>query len=68
MKYGTHNEIVPYIACAVTSNCEYFLTTDDHVLKRTSLFNDININDPIGFIKAMELRWRSAEQNAAGEK
>ena len=40
-----------HIACAVTSNCEYFLSTDDHILKRTGLFNDIKINDPIGFIK-----------------
>ena len=50
-KKGLHKIDSLHIACAVTSNCEYFLTTDDHVLKRTSLFNDIKINDPIGFIK-----------------
>ena len=39
------------IACAVIAECEYFLTTDDQILKRTRLLNDIKINDPIGFIK-----------------
>jgi len=39
------------IACAVIAESEYFLTTDDQILKRTRLLNDIKINDPIGFIK-----------------
>jgi len=49
-KKGFHKIDSLHIACAVTSNCEYFLTTDDH-MKRTNLCNDIKINDPIGFIK-----------------
>ncbi len=48
---GLHKIDSLHIACAVTANCEYFLTTDDQILKRTALFNDIIINDPIGFIK-----------------
>ena len=50
-KKGFHKIDSLHIACAITSNCEYFLTTDDHILKRTNLCNDIKINDPIGFIK-----------------
>ena len=40
-----------HIACAIFAKCEYFLTTDDKILKRAKLVADINVNDPIGFIK-----------------
>jgi predicted nucleic acid-binding protein len=40
-----------HIGCAIFSKCEYFLTTDDKILKRAKLVADINVNDPIGFIK-----------------
>ena len=40
-----------HIACAILSKCEYFLTTDDKILRRAKQINDINIDDPIGFIK-----------------
>lgn len=40
-----------HIACAIIAECEYFLTTDDQILKRARLLNDIKIDDPIGFIK-----------------
>ena len=50
-KKGFHKIDSLHIACAIISNCEYFLTTDDHILKRAILLDDIKINDPIGFIK-----------------
>ena len=40
-----------HIACAIFAKCEYFLTTDDKILQRAKLIDDINVNDPIGFIK-----------------
>jgi len=40
-----------HIACAIFAKCEYFLTTDDNILRRSKLIDDINVNDPIGFIK-----------------
>ena len=40
-----------HLACAIISKCEYFLTTDDKILKLSNTVKDININDPIGFIK-----------------
>jgi len=40
-----------HIACAIISKCEYFLTTDDQILKLSSVVNEINVTDPIGFIK-----------------
>lgn len=40
-----------HIACAIKSGCDYFLTTDDNILKRSKAINEINVNDPIGFVK-----------------
>jgi len=40
-----------HTACAIKADADYFLTTDDGILKRTALIEDIKITDPIGFIK-----------------
>ena len=40
-----------HIACAFLSECEYFLTTDDKILKRANKISDIIVTDPIVFIK-----------------
>jgi hypothetical protein len=40
-----------HIACAITVNCEYYLTTDDKILNKSSKIAGIKITDPIGFIK-----------------
>jgi predicted nucleic acid-binding protein len=48
---GFHKIDSLHIACAIIAKCEYFLTTDDQILKRARLLNNIKINDPIGFIK-----------------
>lgn len=48
---GFHKIDSLHIACAIFAKCKYFLTTDDQILKRASLLNEIKINDPIGFIK-----------------
>jgi predicted nucleic acid-binding protein len=40
-----------HIACGVQSNCDYFLTTDDKVLKRSNQISYIRVIDPIFFIK-----------------
>jgi len=50
-KKGFHKIDSLHIACAIIAKCEYLLTTDDQILKRARLLNNIKINDPIGFIK-----------------
>lgn len=40
-----------HIACAIISNCEYFLSTDDKILKLQGQIVDIDVVDPIAFIK-----------------
>ncbi len=40
-----------HVACAIKAHADYFLTTDDGILKRASRVQGIRITDPIGFIK-----------------
>jgi predicted nucleic acid-binding protein len=40
-----------HIACAITAGAEYFLTTDKGVLKKAAIIRDIQIKNPIDFIR-----------------
>lgn len=40
-----------HIACAISAKADYFITTDDGILKKATLVDEIRITDPIGFIK-----------------
>ena len=40
-----------HIGSAIISGCNYFLTTDDKVLKKSEFITELTIIDPIGFIK-----------------
>ena len=40
-----------HIACAILAKCEYFLSTDNKILRCAKSIDNIEINDPIGFIK-----------------
>ncbi len=40
-----------HIACAIFANADYFLTTDDKVIKKSNTITELEITDPINFIK-----------------
>jgi len=40
-----------HIACAIEAGADYFLTTDDGIIKKSTMIKNIKIIDPIGFIK-----------------
>jgi predicted nucleic acid-binding protein len=40
-----------HIACAITAKADYFLTTDKGILKKSQMVSDIQIKDPIDFIR-----------------
>ena len=40
-----------HVACAILTKCEYFLTTDDQILRQANEIRDIKVADPIAFIK-----------------
>ncbi|WP_428633355.1 PIN domain-containing protein [Sedimenticola sp.] len=54
-KYGVKKVDSLHIACAIKAKAEYFLTTDDGILKRATPIQDIRITDPIGFIKEVSI-------------
>ena len=52
MKTGVKMKDAYHVACAIYANCDYFLTTDDRLLKYTT--NDILMLNPIDFIRRWE--------------
>ncbi|WP_031432416.1 PIN domain-containing protein [Methylomarinum vadi] len=40
-----------HISCAILANSDYFLTTDDGIIKKAATIQEVKITDPIGFIK-----------------
>lgn len=53
MRTGVKKVDAAHIACAILANCDYFLTTDDRVLK---YHNDkIKIINPVKFLELLEV-------------
>jgi len=44
-----------HIACAIAGECAYFVTTDDHILKRRQDVPGITVIDPTAFVREMNL-------------
>ena len=44
-----------HVACAIHASADYFLTTDDGILKKATLVQEIHVTDPIGFIKEVQV-------------
>jgi hypothetical protein len=44
-----------HIACAEYTNCDYFLTTDDKILKKAYAAKEIKVIDILGFIREISL-------------
>ncbi len=53
MKSGLKEMDASHIACAIKAECDYFLTTDDRVLKYHS--DKMKILNPIEFLKVLEV-------------
>ena len=51
MKYGIKKLDALHLSCATQARVDYFLTTDDGILKKAGLIKNLRITDPIGFIK-----------------
>lgn len=48
---GLRSKDALHIACALFAKCDYFLTTDDKILNKNSMVDNLIIIDPIGFVK-----------------
>lgn len=52
---GIKSKDALHIACAIFSKSDYFITTDDSILKKLKDFDEINVIDPINFIRSIDL-------------
>jgi predicted nucleic acid-binding protein len=53
MHNGIKTKDALHIACAITANCHYFLTTDKKILH--AVFEEITVINPLDFIKILEV-------------
>ncbi|MEE9344943.1 MAG: PIN domain-containing protein [Methylococcales bacterium] len=44
-----------HLACAIQAKADFFLTTDDGILKKAGKIDNIQITDPVGFVKEASL-------------
>lgn len=51
---GLHSKDALHIACAVEAGCEFFLTTDDAILRKLSGYTRISVVDPTAFVRSTE--------------
>jgi hypothetical protein len=51
---GLRNKDALHVASAVEASCDYFLTTDDSLLKKLARYNRIKAADPTAFIRSTE--------------
>ncbi len=49
--YGIRKLDALHLACAIQANADFFLTTDDGILKKAGEIDNILITDPIDFVK-----------------
>ena len=48
---GLRSKDALHLSCAISMNCNYFLTTDDQLIKKASIINEIKVSDPTNFIR-----------------
>ena len=50
-RMGARSKDALHLACAVAMKCEFFLTTDDQLVKKVSDVAEIKVTDPVSFIR-----------------
>jgi predicted nucleic acid-binding protein len=53
MKYGVKSKDALHISCAIEASCDYFITTDDGILKKYKT-GEIEVCSPVEFINIWE--------------
>jgi len=54
MNFGVKSKDSLHVSCAVSSKCDYFLTTDDRLINSLKRFQEIAVVNPLSFISIME--------------
>jgi len=53
-KLGIRSFDALHVACAIETKCDYFISTDDLLLKKLTNFDKIKVINPIQFINILE--------------
>ena len=53
IEIGLRNKDALHLACSVAAKCDYFITTDDTILRKTVNFEEVKIIDPLNFIRSI---------------
>jgi predicted nucleic acid-binding protein len=53
-RHGVKSKDALHIACAIEGKAEYFLTTDDKLLKKLAKTREIIVINPVNFIPILE--------------
>ncbi|MEW6264418.1 MAG: PIN domain-containing protein [Thermodesulfobacteriota bacterium] len=51
LKRGLSSKDALHLSCAIALKCDFFITTDDHLLKKAADIKEIRIADPIAFVR-----------------
>jgi predicted nucleic acid-binding protein len=51
---GLRSKDALHVACAIEAGCDFFLTTDDILLKKLADYNRIVVADPTAFVRSTE--------------
>ena len=51
---GLRSKDALHVACAVEAGCDYFITTDDILLKKLAKYDQIMAVDPTAFVRSTE--------------
>ncbi len=54
MHHGIKNKDAVHLACAIETGCDYFLTTDDGILRKKDAIDRVVIVNPMDFLIIME--------------
>ena len=50
---GLRNKDALHVACSVAAKCDYFITTDDTILRKTVSLEEVKVIDPLNFIRSI---------------
>ena len=53
IEIGLRNKDALHLACSAAAKCDYFITTDDTILRKTVNFEEVKIIDPLNFIRSI---------------
>ena len=52
---GLKSKDALHLACALSGSCDYFISTDDMIIKKMIYFERIKTIDPISFLEVLEV-------------